>query len=155
MADLLVVSTDFPAYLLRRSDAAVPGIGVGRGMQPARASAVMRLLGRLRPELQRAPVANTGQMWLLRLGLFELSRPKEAAEDWVWIVDHTVQIGVQKCLLIAGVRSSAWRDQAASVGTSGFAPADVGAGREIRRTSWSSVSWRKPGGGRALSRAPF
>lgn len=75
------------------------------------ASAVMRLLGRLRPELQRAPVANTGQMWLLRLGLFELSRPKEAAEDWVWIVDHTVQIGVQKCLLIAGVRLSAWRAQ--------------------------------------------
>ena len=31
-------------------------------------------------------------------------RPKEQADDWVWIIDHTVQVGVEKCLLILGVR---------------------------------------------------
>lgn len=33
-------------------------------------------------------------------------RPKEQAGDWVWIVDHTVQVGAEKCLLIVGVRLS-------------------------------------------------
>ena len=33
-------------------------------------------------------------------------RPKQQAEDWVWIIDHTVQSGVEKCLLVLGVRLS-------------------------------------------------
>ncbi len=33
-------------------------------------------------------------------------RPKEQADDWLWIIDHTVQLGVEKCLLILGVRLS-------------------------------------------------
>ena len=45
----------------------------------------------------------------MRLGLYELRRPKEAADDWVWIMDHTVQLGPWKCLVIVGVRLSAWR----------------------------------------------
>lgn len=48
-----------------------------------------------------------GRLWLLRLGYYKLTRPKEQAEDWVWIVDHTVQIGVEKCFVILGVRLSA------------------------------------------------
>ena len=31
-------------------------------------------------------------------------RPKEQADDWGWIIDHTVQLGVEKCVLILGVR---------------------------------------------------
>lgn len=73
------------------------------------ASAVLKLLGGLLPDLQRAPVANAGQLWLLRIGLYELTRSKEAADDWVWIVDHTVQIGVVKCLAIVGCRLSVWQ----------------------------------------------
>ena len=57
------------------------------------ASAVMELLiGRL-PGLERRPAANTGESWMLRIGLYELTRPKTPADDWVWIMDHTVQIG--------------------------------------------------------------
>jgi hypothetical protein len=48
-----------------------------------------------------------GRLWLLRLGYYKLTRPKEQAEDWGWIVDHTVQIGVEKCFVILGVRLSA------------------------------------------------
>lgn len=47
-----------------------------------------------------------GRFWLLRIGYYKLMRPKEQAEDWVWIVDHTVQLGAEKCLLILGVRLS-------------------------------------------------
>ena len=42
--------------------------------------------------------------WVLRLGLYELERPKLAAEDWVLILDHTIQIGPHKALLILGVQ---------------------------------------------------
>lgn len=72
------------------------------------ASAAMKLLRRFLPALERTPTYNAGQMWLLRLGLFELLRPKEAADDWVWITDHTIQVGVQKCLLVVAVRLSRW-----------------------------------------------
>ncbi len=55
------------------------------------------------------PTPGTIQMWLLRLGLDAIERPKEPAEDWAWLVDHTVQIGKTKCLLIVGIRLSKWR----------------------------------------------
>ena len=54
------------------------------------------------------PSANGGQFWLLRLGLYELQRPKEPVDDWVWIIDHTVQTGHGKCFLVVGVRLSVW-----------------------------------------------
>jgi hypothetical protein len=36
-----------------------------------------------------------------------LTRAKAKGEDWVWIVDHVVQTGQEKCLLIVGIRLSA------------------------------------------------
>jgi hypothetical protein len=39
-----------------------------------------------------------------------LTRPKDQADDWVWIVDHTLQVGDEKCLVILGVRLSALPD---------------------------------------------
>jgi len=63
------------------------------------------------PGVQRVPAVNTGQWWLLRLGLYELQRPKEMASDWIWLVDHTVQIGQVKCLLVVAVRLSAWESK--------------------------------------------
>jgi hypothetical protein len=56
-----------------------------------------------------APSPNTGCNWLLRLGLYELTRPLEQADDWIWIVDHTIQIGTVRCLVIVGCRTSAWQ----------------------------------------------
>lgn len=53
-----------------------------------------------------APAYQTGRMWLMRVGYYELHRPKEQADDWVWIIDHTVQLGPDKCLVILGVRLS-------------------------------------------------
>ena len=45
-----------------------------------------------------------GRLWLLRLGYYKLTRPKMHAADWVWIVDHSVQLGQEKCLVILGIR---------------------------------------------------
>jgi hypothetical protein len=52
--------------------------------------------------------ANGGQIWVLRLGLYELTRPKQQADDWVWMLDHTIQTGNGKCFLVVGVRLSHW-----------------------------------------------
>lgn len=51
-----------------------------------------------------APSWSAGRLWLQRLGYYKLTRPKAQADDWVWIVDHTVQIGKEKCLVILGIR---------------------------------------------------
>jgi hypothetical protein len=52
------------------------------------------------------PHYTTVRFWLLRLGLYKLNRPKEQASDWVWIIDHSNQIGKEKCLVILAVRVS-------------------------------------------------
>lgn len=62
------------------------------------------------PQFRGKPAANTIQSWLLRVGLYELQRPKEQAQDWVLIVDHTIQLGRWKCLLIVAVRQSVWAE---------------------------------------------
>jgi len=51
-----------------------------------------------------SPSWSSGRLWLLRLGYYKLMRPKEPGDDWVWIVDHTVQAGEDKCLVILGFR---------------------------------------------------
>ena len=51
-----------------------------------------------------SPSWSTGRLWLLRFGYYKLTRPQPHADDWVWIVDHTAQIGAAKCLVILGVR---------------------------------------------------
>jgi hypothetical protein len=48
------------------------------------------------------------RLWLLRLGLHQLNRAKVRADDWMWIMDHTMQLGDQKCLIIVGIRQSCW-----------------------------------------------
>lgn len=53
-----------------------------------------------------APSWSSGRLWWLRLGYYKLTRPQPHADDWVWIVDHTVQLGKEKCLVILGVRLS-------------------------------------------------
>lgn len=50
------------------------------------------------------PTWSCGRLWLLRLGYYKLTRAKEQGTDWVWIIDHTVQIGSDKCFVILGIR---------------------------------------------------
>ena len=56
--------------------------------------------------LDRAPSIETCIQWEMKVGLHKLTRSKEAADDWVWIMDHVVNQGVHKCFLVLGVRMS-------------------------------------------------
>ena len=53
------------------------------------------------------PVPNwtSGRLWLLRLGHAMLMAPQAPADDWIWLIDHSVQIGKDKCLVILGIRA--------------------------------------------------
>ena len=53
---------------------------------------------------EASPAWSTGRLWLLRIGLAALVRPKIIADDWVWMVNHSIQIGPCKCLVILGLR---------------------------------------------------
>jgi hypothetical protein len=70
----------------------------------AGASAVLAVLWPAWQASGEIPHPTTGRTWLLRVGLYKLERPKPWAHDWVWLADHVVQIGTQKCLIIVGVR---------------------------------------------------
>ena len=72
------------------------------------AAGALNVIAPLFPTDESAASPNGGQMWLLRVGLHELSRAKEQADDWVWIIDHTIQAGASKCFLVVGVRLCAW-----------------------------------------------
>jgi hypothetical protein len=50
------------------------------------------------------PHWTTGRLWLLRLGHALLTMALTKCQDWAWLVDHSVQIGQQKCLVILGIR---------------------------------------------------
>ena len=49
------------------------------------------------------PGASTIRSWILRLGLSALNRPLDKTKSWVWLIDHTMQIGSKKLLVILGV----------------------------------------------------
>lgn len=49
------------------------------------------------------PHWTTGRLWLLRLGHAVLTAAKGKGADWVWLIDHSVQIGQEKCLVIVGL----------------------------------------------------
>ncbi len=59
------------------------------------------------------PSWSADRLWLLRLGYYKLMRPKVQAEDWVWIIDPTVQWGDDKGLVILGMR---WSDGSSADG---------------------------------------
>jgi hypothetical protein len=70
------------------------------------AGRVLGLLSSATGQDELAPDGSTGRLWLLRLGLAALLQSKIIAEDWVWMIDHSIQIGPCKCLVILGVRVS-------------------------------------------------
>jgi hypothetical protein len=68
------------------------------------AARVLEFLGSALSQEGIGPDRSTGRLWLLRIGLAALLRPKVIATDWVWMIDHSVQIGQCKCLVILGIR---------------------------------------------------
>lgn len=71
-------------------------------------SSILGLMLDQLPMFRACPAANTIQSWLLRVGLYELQRPKPQAADWFVIGDHTIQLGNRKCFLVVAIRLSEW-----------------------------------------------
>ena len=44
--------------------------------------------------------------WACRVGIAELEKPVQASDDWIWMADHSNQIGKEKVLQIIGIRAS-------------------------------------------------
>ncbi len=49
------------------------------------------------------PSFSSVRKWLGRIGLYELNRDKEYRDDWIFIVDLTVELGKEKGLVVLGV----------------------------------------------------
>lgn len=52
---------------------------------------------------------DTIRHWLSRLGCHLLRRPLERRDDWVVILDHTMQLGTSRCLLVLGLPLRSWQ----------------------------------------------
>lgn len=54
----------------------------------------------------KLPDWTTVRTWMLRVGVAAIKRPIEQADDWIWMADHSNQIGPEKALAIIGLRAS-------------------------------------------------
>jgi hypothetical protein len=56
------------------------------------------------------PCVETVRGWLLRVGLYLLQHVPQRRTDWIWIIDHTLQWGTARCLVILGVSAAQLRE---------------------------------------------
>jgi len=54
----------------------------------------------------KVPCWTTIRTWMQRVGVAAIDLPLEAADDWVWMADHSCQIGDDKVLVVLAVRAS-------------------------------------------------
>jgi hypothetical protein len=101
---------------------------------------------------------NTVRNLVQRIGLYEIPRERPVADDWIWMIDHTIQAGTRKCFVVMGIRQADFLkrdrplehrdrgiDREISWGTSALAlPERVRAGEVTRRTT-SRSSAADPG----------
>jgi hypothetical protein len=60
------------------------------------------------PETEKytAPSCTTIKRWVQKVGYYKLTQPKTIANDWIVIIDASIQMGAQKCLLVVGCRQA-------------------------------------------------
>jgi len=54
----------------------------------------------------KVPHWTTIRTWMQRVGVAAIDLPLEAADDWVWMADHSCQVGSDKVLVVLAVRAS-------------------------------------------------
>jgi hypothetical protein len=74
------------------------------GLRPA--ERVLKIVWEWLGVEQQLPAWTTIRTWLLRVGVAAMQEPVETADDWVWMADHSNQIGPEKALVVLGVRAS-------------------------------------------------
>jgi hypothetical protein len=70
------------------------------------AQAVLRIVFEWLGVEQKIPDWTSIRNWMQRLGVAALEEPAEPADDWIWMADHSNQIGPEKALVVLGVRAS-------------------------------------------------
>lgn len=50
------------------------------------------------------PCWTSVRLWLCRMGLDEIRHSRQRHDDWIWMADHSNQIGKEKVLTILGIR---------------------------------------------------
>ncbi|WP_013334783.1 hypothetical protein [Gloeothece verrucosa] len=58
-----------------------------------------------------SPHYSSIKTWVERIGLYELQRPKQSRDDWIYLVDLTVELGNTKSLVIYGIPHTIWLTQ--------------------------------------------
>jgi hypothetical protein len=54
--------------------------------------------------LTETPTPTTVANWVYKIGYYELTRPKDQAEDWIILLDHSIQLGQDKLFVVLGIR---------------------------------------------------
>lgn len=54
----------------------------------------------------KTPVWTTIRSWIQRLGVARCNEALERSGDWIWMVDHSNQIGIERALVVLGVQAS-------------------------------------------------
>ena len=54
----------------------------------------------------KVPSHSSMRLWSCRAGVAQLKQLRQQGDDWIWIADHSNQIGQEKVLLIIGVRTA-------------------------------------------------
>jgi len=56
----------------------------------------------------QAPRHVTIRNWTLKIGYYELTHQKPRADDWIILLDHSIQFGQEKIFVILGIREKAF-----------------------------------------------
>lgn len=70
------------------------------------ASAAMKIFFAWLGVEQPVPHFTTIRIWLQRLGVAAMQEPVEMGDDWIWMADHSNQIGQEKILVVLSIRAS-------------------------------------------------
>lgn len=98
---------------------------------------VLRIVFDWLGQSQRIPDWTTIRGWCQRIGLAQLSEPGRHG-DWIWIVDHSNQIGQEKVLVILGVRASEIPERGSTLALSAVKLLMLRVGKQ-----WSRVEMRQ------------
>ena len=52
----------------------------------------------------QAPTHKTVLIWIQKIGYYLLTKKKERADDWILILDHSIQLGQEKLFVVFGIR---------------------------------------------------
>lgn len=59
----------------------------------------------------QSPHYSSIRKWVGRMGLAELKREKEKREDWIFIIDLTLELGREKAIVIYGISEQLWQEK--------------------------------------------